>query len=77
MTRRTFILFTKHRIAKPGRLISFVCRDRKSSAKGKRRHKSASYRGKKPGMKSDVAIFESQSVRGKTIPIIADRKLSP
>ncbi len=77
MTRRTFILFTKHRMAKPGRLISFVCRDRESRTKGKRRHKSASYRGKKLWPSSDVAIFELRSASGKTIPITADRKLSP
>lgn len=47
MTRRTFISFTKHRMAKPGRLISFACCDPESRAKGKRRYKTSIIPGQK------------------------------
>lgn len=77
MMRRRFILFTKHRKAKPDRLISFVCRDPESRANGKRRHKSALYRVRKLWPISDVAIFETRFATFTANLITADGTLSP
>lgn len=77
MTRRTFILFTKHRMAQPGRLISFACCDPESRANGKRCHKSSSNRAKKIRPYPDVAIFEPRPATFTAILITADSTLSP
>ncbi len=77
MTRRMFILFTKHRMARPDRLVSFVCCDPESSANGKRHHQSASNQAKKLRPNSDVAIFEPRSSTFTAILITTDGSLSP
>ncbi len=77
MTRRTFMLLTKHWMAQPDRLISFVCCDPESRANGKQRHKSAFYQVKKLWPNSDVATFEPRSATFTAILITAEDTLSP
>lgn len=77
MTRCTFILLTKHRMARPDRLTSFVCFDTVSRTKGRRRQKSASDPVKKLWLNSDVAIFEHRYPTFTAILITADGALSP